>query len=57
MSSRVVKAHSAEPQVLSWRPFVLMILASTGVMFGLIYLNTYAVEHVFFSKAAFTWRS
>ncbi len=30
--------------------FGLMILASTVVMFGLMYLNTYAIDHVFFSE-------
>ncbi|TGY85958.1 DUF305 domain-containing protein, partial [Marinicauda algicola] len=30
--------------------FALMILTSTIVMFVLMYLNTYAIEHVFFSE-------
>ncbi|MBP0483673.1 DUF305 domain-containing protein [Sagittula salina] len=30
--------------------FAAMILASTVVMFGLMYLNTYALEHIFFSE-------
>jgi len=30
--------------------FMLMILTSTAVMFGLMYLNTYSTEHVFFSE-------
>lgn len=30
--------------------FALMIAASTVVMFGLMYLNTYALDHVFFSQ-------
>lgn len=30
--------------------FGLMILTSTVVMFGLMYLNTYALEHVFYSE-------
>jgi hypothetical protein len=30
--------------------FVLMILVSTLVMFVLMYLNTYALDHVFFSQ-------
>lgn len=30
--------------------FAAMIVASTLVMFGLMYLNTYASEHVFFSE-------
>lgn len=30
--------------------FLAMIATSTLVMFGLMYLNTYAIEHVFFSE-------
>ncbi|QDT16684.1 DUF305 domain-containing protein [Alienimonas californiensis] len=30
--------------------FGLMIATSTAVMFGLMYLNTYALDHVFFSE-------
>lgn len=30
--------------------FILMILTSTAVMFGLMYLNTYSTDHVFFSE-------
>lgn len=30
--------------------FAAMIVTSTIVMFGLTYLNTYAVNHVFFSE-------
>ncbi|MEO7319857.1 MAG: DUF305 domain-containing protein [Chthoniobacteraceae bacterium] len=30
--------------------FVAMIATSTVVMFGLMYLNTYALDHVFFSE-------
>jgi hypothetical protein len=30
--------------------FGLMILTSTIVMFGLMYLNTYQLDHVFFSE-------
>ena len=30
--------------------FIVMILASTLVMYGLMYLNTYALEHVYFSE-------
>ncbi|WP_299565717.1 DUF305 domain-containing protein [uncultured Sulfitobacter sp.] len=32
-----------------WR-FFAMILTSTVVMLGLMYLNTYAVDHIFFSE-------
>ena len=39
---------------MSYRRFAAMIAASTVVMFGLMYLNTYAVEHVFYSQTR-TW--
>lgn len=32
-----------------WR-FFAMIITSTMVMYGLMYLNTYALDHVFFSE-------
>ena len=35
---------------MSYRRFGAMIASSTVVMFGLMYLNTYAVEHVRFSQ-------
>ncbi|WP_417725349.1 DUF305 domain-containing protein [Salipiger sp.] len=35
---------------MTYSRFALMILASTAIMFGLMYLNTYALEHVFFSE-------
>ncbi|MGQ9424325.1 DUF305 domain-containing protein [Gilvimarinus sp. F26214L] len=35
-----------------WR-FAAMIATSTGVMFGLMYLNTYAFEHVMWSETRF----
>lgn len=35
---------------MSYTRFFLMIAASTVVMFGLMYLNTYALDHVFFSQ-------
>lgn len=33
-----------------YRRFIAMVLVSTVVMFGLMYLNTYALDHVFFSE-------
>ena len=30
--------------------FAIMVAVSTLVMFGLMYLNTYAVDHIFFSQ-------
>ncbi|WP_291296127.1 DUF305 domain-containing protein [Elioraea sp.] len=35
---------------MSYARFAAMIVTSTLIMFGLMYLNTYAVEHVFFSE-------
>ncbi len=35
---------------MSYRRFAAMIVVSTIVMFGLMYLNTYALEHVRFSE-------
>lgn len=34
----------------SYGRFAAMILTSTVVMFGLMYLNTWAIDHVFFSE-------
>ena len=34
----------------SYGKFVAMIATSTIVMFGLMYLNTYAIDHVYFSE-------
>lgn len=38
----------------SYTRFIAMILTSTLAMFGLMYLNTYALEHVYFSETR-TW--
>mgnify|MGYP001118528412 CR=1 FL=1 len=35
---------------MSYARFAAMIVVSTLVMFGLMYLNTYAVDHVWFSQ-------
>ena len=35
---------------MSYMRFFAMIATSTVVMFGLMYLNTYAIDHVFFSQ-------
>ena len=39
---------------MSYMRFALMIAASTVVMFGLMYLNTYALDHIFYSQTR-TW--
>lgn len=41
---------------MSYRRFLAMIATSTAVMFGLMYLNTYAWDHVFWSETRF-WMS
>lgn len=35
---------------MSYMRFLTMIAASTVIMFGLMYLNTYALDHVFYSQ-------
>jgi uncharacterized protein (DUF305 family) len=35
---------------MSYGKFAAMIVTSTVVMFGLMYLNTYALDHVYFSE-------
>ncbi|WP_439156484.1 DUF305 domain-containing protein [Yoonia sp.] len=35
---------------MSYFRFTAMIITSTIVMFGLMYLNTYAIDHIFFSQ-------
>jgi len=35
---------------MSYGRFAIMIVTSTIVMFGLMYLNTYALEHVLWSQ-------
>lgn len=42
-------AHHAMPS-MRWSTFAVMIAVSTIVMFGLMYLNTYQADHVFFSQ-------
>lgn len=35
---------------MTYRRFAIMIMVSTIVMYGLMYLNTYALDHVFYSQ-------
>lgn len=44
-----ISAHRAMPS-MRWSTFASMIAVSTIVMFGLMYLNTYQADHVFFSQ-------
>jgi uncharacterized protein (DUF305 family) len=39
---------------MSYTRFLCMIAVSTVVMFGLMYLNTYALDHIFYSQTR-TW--
>lgn len=36
--------------IVSYARFAMMIAVSTLVMYGLMYLNTYALDHVWFSQ-------
>lgn len=48
-----LKAHHDKPVGMAgggYGRFLAMIATSTVVMFGLMYLNTYALDHVFFSQ-------
>lgn len=38
---------------MKYSRFGLMILASTTLMFGLMYLNNYALDHIYFSETRF----
>jgi hypothetical protein len=38
---------------MRYRRFLAMIGTSAAVMFGLMYLNTFAIDHVFFSETRF----
>jgi hypothetical protein len=40
---------------MSYARFGAIIATSTVVMFGLMYLNTYAVDHVFYSQRVHGW--
>ena len=35
---------------MKYTTFAKMIVVGTAIMFGLMYLNTYAVDHIFFSE-------
>ena len=39
---------------MTYTRFLAMIATSTVVMFGLMYLNTYALDHIFYSQTR-TW--
>jgi hypothetical protein len=43
-------SHVGSMASMSYATFALMITASTLVMFGLMYLNTYSLDHLFFSE-------
>lgn len=49
-SADTTSNHSSEKSHGSYLRFFAMILTSTVVMYGLMYLNTYALDHVFFSQ-------
>lgn len=39
---------------MSYMRFAIMIVVSTVIMFGLMYLNTFALDHIFYSQTR-TW--
>lgn len=48
----MTETHAAHKP--SWKPyarFLAMIVTATGVMYGLTYVNTYDISHVYFSEA------
>lgn len=49
------KTENGKHQMMtgSYGKFAAMIAVSTFVMFGLMYLNTYSTEHIFFSETRF----
>ncbi len=46
-------AGSHDMHAGNYRRFMAMVGTSTVIMFGLMYLNTYAAEHVFWSETRF----
>ena len=46
-------SHSQGKGRMGYGIFMAMIATSTVVMYGLMYLNTYSVDHVFFSETRF----
>jgi uncharacterized protein (DUF305 family) len=44
------KHHDMEGAMSPYRKHALMTAVSTVIMFGLMYLNTYQLDHVFFSQ-------
>lgn len=50
MNTRATHHDKAEGEGGGYVKFLAMIATSTVVMFGLMYLNTYSLEHVFFSQ-------
>lgn len=42
--------HQEHMATMKYTTFAKMILAGTIIMFGLMYLNTYSVDHIFFSE-------
>jgi uncharacterized protein (DUF305 family) len=50
----ILKQRKIGRQQMSYARFAAMIATSTIVMFGLMYLNTYSLDHVFYSQTR-TW--
>ena len=52
MSDSETDIRTISDNRMYWR-FMAMIGTSTAVMFGLMYLNTYSIDHVFWSETRF----
>jgi uncharacterized protein (DUF305 family) len=50
MPARQQRAGGTDKMRMSYWRFAAMIATSTAVMYGLMYLNTYAIEHVSWSQ-------
>ncbi|WP_235273071.1 MULTISPECIES: DUF305 domain-containing protein [unclassified Methylophilus] len=50
MQNSTASHHNHPMGSMKYSKFVLMIVVGTIVMFGLMYLNVYSVDHVFFSE-------
>lgn len=43
-------SHHLDHEPMKYMTFAQMIIAGTIIMFGLMYLNTYSLDHIFFSE-------
>lgn len=50
MQNSAISHHNHSMGSMKYSTFALMIVVGTIIMFGLMYLNVYSVDHVFFSE-------